>query len=984
MQILRLCLVALVGCVLIACSGSSGSSGGDGADVEDVKLLPPDGLGSEGTLPPFPDVVLPDGKQIGDEHGECEPGDDGCGLADVPILPDGMEAECPGGTCGEDVLVPDNGLPDVPVEPDVPAPGCDTLQCPDPSVCEEDDAGKGHCLVKGTLVEEFDDQAGMSAETTAAWGSGVLTVKGSDFGGSGVDGEFHAVQDTVVDTTVNGGVFQYSLYQVDKGVTVKVIGPNPYVVKVQGDAVIDGWVRADGGLGASACSTLTGPPAPPGGQPLVGGAAGPGGYKGGDGGAGFGQNGGTGEGPGGGTGSGAGKSIFASGAGGGSHGSAGADGTVEFPQAPPGTAGKLYGDPKLQVLEGGSGGGGGGGRDNENNVLDAGDRPGGSGGGGGGAVVFEAGGSILVSGKISADGGNAGWGDFSGGGGGGSGGAIRLSALDEVLLESGVLSARGGKGGLITNSNQLVHVKGGDGGDGIIRIESMKGLQNYVLNPDPAPSYGLLAGEPQGGTGLDGDFAPDQDVVLDTSHGPYHFTSFYVPEGVTVTAVGPFPLEIYSQGGMTIQGDIDLGGEAGGTGFSACCGNPYPNSEGGQGGLGGPGGHDGGNGGEAGPGGLGGGPGGAPGGPIGTFSSAGGAGYSQPGQNGGTNQCNEAFGPAGGNAYGDPELLVLEGGSGGGGAGDASAAACIWCNNFQCIVANDTNYGQCPLNAPFCDYCANVPTACQADPGCYPSKRWNPGSGGGGGGGALRLETSGEFLVSGNIRLNGGNGGDSLGAGDNDDGTCGPGCTEGCYKGQCNPMSGGSFGGSGGGGSGGALIIRSHSVRTMGLIEARGGKTGTLSQGGGCPVDPTVEVPPPGQGRGGTGSPGRIRVEADAPLGSILIGTGPFSTGTVSVPSGTTAVSVWYPLPDKKTAVTLVEALGLGAADSLEVRTTTGSNGQPNEGAASPWLPFGDLPPAGAFVRFRTELALPVPPDPASKVESVRFSHQFEVPPSGW
>ncbi|MBM4355546.1 MAG: hypothetical protein FJ109_17455, partial [Deltaproteobacteria bacterium] len=340
MHTLRTCLLGLAACALTACFGSTGSTGNGGADAGDVKLLPPDGAGGEGTLPPLPDVVLPDGKQIGDEGGPCEPGDDGCGIGDVVIPPDGAEPECPGGACDEDALS-DVGseLPvesDVPVEPDVPPPGCDKLVCPEPSVCEEDDAGKGHCLVKGTLVEEFDDGAQMAPETTAAWGSGILTAKGSDFGGSGIDGEFHATQDLVVDTSVNGGVFQYTLYQVEKGVTVKVVGPNPYVVKVQGDVVVDGWVRADGGLGASACSTQTGPPAPPGGQPLPGGAAGPGGHKGGDGGGGFGQAGGTGEGPGGGTGSGAGKSIFASGAGGGSHGSAGTDGTVEFPQAPPG------------------------------------------------------------------------------------------------------------------------------------------------------------------------------------------------------------------------------------------------------------------------------------------------------------------------------------------------------------------------------------------------------------------------------------------------------------------------------------------------------------------------------------------------------------------------------------------------------------------------------------------------------------------------
>ncbi len=589
---------------------------------------------------------------------------------------------------------------------------------------------------------------------------------------------------------------------------------------------------------------------------------------------------------------------------------------------------------------------------------------------------------MLLPGVISADGGNGGWGDWSGAGGGGSGGAVLLSALGEVFMDGGTVSAKGGRGGLITNSNQKEWVVSGDGGGGLIRIESAGGLQAYLLNPDPSPSFDTSMNPLDGGTGADGPFTPAQDTTLDTDDGPWEFTLVDIPEGVVVTATGSLPLEILSQGSVIIDGDIVLNGENGTNGYSACCGNPYGNAQAGLGGAGVSGGYDGGDGGGAGAGVDGGGPGGGVGGPPGSFSSAGGAGYAEQGQNGGTNQCNEFSGPEGGDAYGEESLAVLEGGSGGGGAGDAAVAACTWCDGGVCIVTSNFSYAQCPANPPACSYCPNVPSACEGTSSCFATEAWNPGSGGGGGGGALRIETLGQIEMTGDIRLNGGSGGDNLGGSDFNDGSCGPGCTEGCCKGICDPPGGGSFGGSGGGGSGGALLFRAVALRANGVVEAVGGGSGELSQGGGCPVNPNAKDPIPGQGRGGSGSPGRIRVETEIPMGAILVGDGGFSTSEVVVFAGGYAESLWYPLPAPETVITAVEATGLGLADSFEVRTAPDDLGdEPVPGTESPWTADPAALPPGGFVSFRIQLDISMIPDPASVVEAVVMSYQYEIVP---
>lgn len=926
--------------------------------------------------------------------------------------PDVAPSDVPAPDAVEDAGPPptDDGPPPVddgPEQPDLPPDPCAELACPPNAICYDAPAGP-ECWLIGAVTETFDTTDNMDAEVTdAGWGDGIATPAVGDLGGSGKDGPFEPTEDIEVDTTVNGGLFEYTTFVVPAGVTVLVHGPNPWVALVQGDVTIEGTILSDGAPGTHVCGKPDGSDNVEGGTPVEGGIGGAGGGNGGIGGAGYEGEGEDGFGPGAGKGSVGAKltlGIAAAGAGGGSFGGAGGDG-VDKLSAVGGPAGPTYGDEKLSQIFGGSGGGGGHGKDKggndgtcgptcENNTncfegtclgnptyegdgkLNAFDRPGASGGGGGGGIAISSAGVVTLSGTISVDGGNGGWGDWSGAGGGGSGGGIKLSAWQDVRLEGGTLSAAGGKGGLVTCSNQSQDVTAGDGGGGRIRIQAVNGVTaGYLINPAPAPSFELSGAAGEAGSGKDGVFEPVNDVVLDTDNGPYEYTAFTLPEGVKITAVGSKPLEIYSQGPIQVFGTIDLRGTKGGTGYSACCGNPYDNAHGGQGGKGGPGGFDGGNGGEAGPGADGLGDGGSKGGPIGQFSSAGGAGFSAVGQPGGTNQCNTP-GPAGGPVYGDDALSTLQGGSGGGGAGDAAAAACSWCKDGKCMSTNIV--ATCP-NTPTCgSYCKNVEAQCIGTDGCWAPSAWNPGSGGGGGGGALRLETPGLVRLDGTILLNGGPGGDSLGSGDFNDGSCQD-CPadEGCVNGQCNPKSAGSFGGSGGGGSGGGMLVRSNALRAEGLLQAIGGGSGTLKQGGGCAADPSAKNPLPGQGRGGRGSVGRIRIETPTPTGSVLVSDGTFSRGDTEAAFGLVAQSTWYPLDHPGSKLTSATATGLGLGDELKVQMAPlGAGGKVDDSNASSWKINPAALPTGGFVRFRIDFAAP---DGADKTEvdsvSIEYIH---------
>jgi len=575
-------------------------------------------------------------------------------------------------------------------------------------------------VLTGAIEEPFDD-SNMSAPeaTTALWGSNGTLTPGAVGFGDGSDGEFAPIGDLVLNGA--NGPFQYTSVNIPEGVTITVVGAAPLEMLVQGEVFIGGVISVAGGAGDTALGVA-------GGNEPAGGAGVAGGSSGGNGAPGGSESGYDGGGAGPGTGGFPGTNVNqASPGGGGGFGAPGTDGASNNPLGE-GTGGEEYGSSDLAELVGGSGGGGGGPHDKTpgvpgagNGQIDVEDAPGAGGGGGGGAVAIRAGGEITVSGKVDADGGDGGMGDFSGGGGGGSGGAILLESAAKLTLAEGILTARGGKGDICTDTNQLSWCYAGDGGGGRIMLRTGVPITDGIVkNPEPVPTWAPAQGGVDGGTGVDGAFAPLADVELNTNDGPFFYSSVTIPEGVTVTAVGSLPLRIYSQGNLDVLGTIDVSGYKAGTAYSMCCGQLGP-AVAGEGGESGPGGYRGGFGGFDGDGedgmGLGGGAGslgsGSPG--AGAFAGGGGGGgYGSVGQVGG---CPEEA--AGGPVYGVHSLEPLEGGSGGGGAGWTSVAGA------------------------------------------------NPGAGGGGGGGAVHLQTSSMLLMKGTVRTDGGEGGDNTGSGGN-------------------------------------------------------------------------------------------------------------------------------------------------------------------------------------------------------------------------
>ncbi len=689
--------------LLLACSSPGQEIGVTDTQGADVIFL------SDGTAP-AEDQIGPHGKDslLADQLEEVE--------ADLPQIEDLQWSDNP------TVDLVDSFQLDLP--PDLPPAEEVAAEVVDPDLpftedLQEEIESPDVQTAAGSIEEPFDDSAMADpAATTALWGTNsTLTPAATGFG-DGSDGEFAPLVDVVLDSA--NGPFQYTSLHIPEGVTVAASGDAPLEILVQGEALVEGLISVAGGDGDHALGV-------DGGNAPLGGLGSAGGAHGGNGAAGGLEEGLDGSGTGLGTG-GVSTAVvtFVSPGGGGGFGALGADG-MAFNGGAAGTGGADYGSSDLDVVEGGSGGGGGGPYDRTpgnpggggNGLVDSDDAPGAGGGGGGGAIALRAGGAITVSGQIDADGGNGGIGDFSGGGGGGSGGAILLETAAKLTLAEGILSARGGKGNICTDTNQLAWCYGGDGGGGRIVLRTGIPMDDGIVkNPEPVPTWAPIQGGVDGGTGVDGAFAPVVDVELNSGGGPFFYTSVTIPAGVTVTAVGSLPLRIYSQGNMDILGTIDVSGYQAGTAYSMCCSQPGP-AVAGEGGVPGPGGYRGGNGGLNGDGEVGSGPGGgagslgsgSPG--AGAFAGGGGGGgYGEVGQVGG---CPEEA--EGGPQYGIHSLEPLEGGSGGGGAG--------WTN-----VAGP-----------------------------------NPGSGGGGGGGAVHLQTSSMLLMKGTIRTNGGVGGENVGSG---------------------------------------------------------------------------------------------------------------------------------------------------------------------------------------------------------------------------
>lgn len=230
--------------------------------------------------------------------------------------------------------------------------------------------------------------------------------------GSGSDGALAPTSNVTLDTSVNGGVFQFTSIAIPAGVTVRIIGSNSAILLCQGTVSIAGALDASGVDVAAAGLIPT--------------AGGPGGYAGGV----YLQGG---QGPGGGppgVGSGQTHSGFSYG-GIASHanpGTAGAPGGA--PPAP------TYGAALPFDLRGGSGGGGMGLASLFGIGMPA--------TGGGGTVVILAAGSITVPGEIRANGGRALPGFYGVANGGfGAGGSILIRSLQCVQVTGSITATAG-------------------------------------------------------------------------------------------------------------------------------------------------------------------------------------------------------------------------------------------------------------------------------------------------------------------------------------------------------------------------------------------------------------------------------------------------------------------------------------------------------------------------------------------------------------
>lgn len=274
--------------------------------------------------------------------------------------------------------------------------------------------------------------------------------------GTGLDGAFHATSNT----TLAGGVHNFSSFIIDAGVTVQVTGTTPLTVYSTGIVSIQGTLTVKGGNGGDGVtfSAL--------------GIAGIGVAGGGDGGIGTfhpsnGQLvGGAGQGSGGG-----GSGMGWSGGGGAGYSAVGA---TAGPNG--GNGGPMYGNVQISPLVAGSGGGGGSGGNNCGS---------GGGGAGGGLMYISTCDSLIIlsGGNLNANGGNGGSDGTGncGSGGGGSGGSIWLAA--QAFVNNGTITAVGGTGGASTIGGSPYYGVGGTGANGRIRLDAASMTGTGTITP---------------------------------------------------------------------------------------------------------------------------------------------------------------------------------------------------------------------------------------------------------------------------------------------------------------------------------------------------------------------------------------------------------------------------------------------------------------------------------------------------------------------
>lgn len=287
--------------------------------------------------------------------------------------------------------------------------------------------------------------------------------------GNGSDGPYSAT----ANTTIVGGTYNFTSFNINAGVIVSVTGNAPLVIKCNGLTTINGTLTANGGNGTNG---ITFSSAGTGGIGVAGGANGGNGVYSSSAGplngtSGFGAGGANTNGAGWSGGGGAGYATTGSSSG----NSAG------------GFGGPIYGNAPISPTVGGSGGGGGSGG------FSCGS---GGGGAGGGVIIINTPSlNIGATGVISSNGGNGGSDGTGncGGGGAGSGGSLLLAAPGMTI--NGSVFAQGGIGGASTIPGNPYYGVGANGSVGRVRLD-YNGALNGTGTYSPAVGYTATIGTP--------------------------------------------------------------------------------------------------------------------------------------------------------------------------------------------------------------------------------------------------------------------------------------------------------------------------------------------------------------------------------------------------------------------------------------------------------------------------------------------------------
>jgi len=332
-------------------------------------------------------------------------------------------------------------------------------------------------------------------------------------GGTGANGAFNATSNT----TLAGGVYNFTTFNINAGVTVSVTGTVPLEVYCTGAVTINGILAANGGNGTNG---ITFSAAGTGGIGVAGGGNGGNGtYST--------SLGGMQASPGLGAGGVGNEGNAWSGGGGAGYSAAGqASGNPSG-----GFGGPSYGSTTIAPLVAGSGGGGGSGG------FSCGS---GGGGAGGGAIMIQSSASISIGsgGAIQCNGGNGGsdGGGNCGGGGGGSGGSIRLGAL--TISNSGAITATGGQGGASMVPGSPFFGVGGNGAAGRVRVDGIYS-GNGTVNPSYVPGPVLTATSTSTSTSCFNTTNGSATVTAQNGSAPYSYLWSNGGISATITNLSP-------------------------------------------------------------------------------------------------------------------------------------------------------------------------------------------------------------------------------------------------------------------------------------------------------------------------------------------------------------------------------------------------------------------------------------------------------------